>query len=427
MNDDPRKKLRNITKLQESVKVKSQQDVNGDIIFQKRQRKLHAKQIKANPLLNKTNKAQTNSLQRRLASAPINPIKQKIKQNNNISIFDILVALGVVSIGTLSIFRQFSSYGNLDQFGKPVSFSMGPGHSNSEYFFQVTLWNLWLAVAAYIVIYDIIINRWMRRKQKITPTQGVMNRMFATLAVGVSFVYWSGMGVQRALSGNSNAFYLLNTFCLHFLIPMIALLYYYVRHKNAPFNENPEAADKNNLIAKLRKGNLYYWFGCFSICSILFTSLSFVLQYVITTNYTPVYDIINWHGGFMSIGMAAATCIAMPFIFTAILYIMHVDNRFTKNFGKPFIFGTIMSAMSFTLTYGALHNCVGLNSELSFGISVGVVLFSLLLTVLAYKKLSNTNAFECTFPRFFAKNNPNHQDDELGNDLKNSDLLARSQ
>jgi hypothetical protein len=62
-----------------------------------------------------------------------------IEKNKRVHIFDPLVIFGVASIGTLSIFRQFSSYGNLDQFGKPVSFSMGPGHSNAEYFFQVTL------------------------------------------------------------------------------------------------------------------------------------------------------------------------------------------------------------------------------------------------------------------------------------------------
>jgi len=351
-------------------------------------------------------------------------------QNKRLSYFDAFVIFGVCTVGTLSIFRQFSSYGNLDQFGQPVNFSMGAGHSNAEYFFQVTLWNLWIAVVGYIVIYDIIINRLLRGKKEITPAQGIINRMLATLALGVAFVYWAGMGIPRALSGNSNTFYLVNTFCLHFIIPLIALLYYYVRHKKVEYSEE-KTATKNKVLTKLAQGNLWYWLGCFFICATLFTGLSFVLQYAVSTNYTPVYDVIDWHGGFMSIAMGVAACVAMPLLFTAILYIMHVEKPSNKKYLRPAVLGFIVFAMSFTLTYGILHNATGWNLGPSIAkIDVGVALIGFGVAALlsfisikfGYKKLSESDALQYTFPQFF-KTGPTVVVDD---DNENEQLLVAS-
>ena len=331
------------------------------------------------------------------------------KYNTRLNKKDCFIVLNVLFIGTLSVFKAFSNYDDWNQFGKTMYFSMGAGASNARYFFQVTLWNFWLVVVGYIVIYDMIINRWIRKRKNISPLEGLIHRFVSTLAIVVAFVFWAGMGVVGILYGNPNAYFLFNAFCLHFVTPCLALFYCYYRNKQVSYKENNLNQFSNWSLQKLRQGSVGLWFVVFIIGTIVFIGCSFLLQYFISTNYTPVYPCVDWHHGTMFTLVGAFFCLLMPFLFTMIMYLMHVDITVLQNKQsqqimrtlKPAIFIIINMAMSFTLCYGITHSCVHLSPLPSLGISLLTVIISGIVTAMSYVKFFSESNIDATlFPRF---------------------------
>ena len=315
------------------------------------------------------------------------------------------IVLLTVTICTLSsILCEFSNINTLNQFDKLIHenqlhFSCGKEHEHLRYFFELTLWNLWLAVVIYIVLWDILFRKIFCRHKKITPTQRIVNRVLTTFSIGIGLLFWSAIGVPGALKHRVCPFKMINTFGLHFLIPAVVLLYYFARNKADLFKK------KNNLLGQSIKMQKHHpmikqfethwqsYLLLFYLFSIIFVILSYILQFYITTNCTPVYDgIVDWRHPLIT----ANICLITPIIFTSIFYIMHLKNKYTK-FLKGIIITFIISCISFTLSYGLFDGCLHYNPPTSWSISLNIAIF-LSLSTLATYRLNKSNAFEIIFP-----------------------------
>jgi len=166
---------------------------------------------------------------------------------------DGIVLLTTIVCTTSSILCEFSNIKTLNQFNNlgcknQLHFSIGETHEHLRYFFELTLWNLWLGVVAYIVIWDMLTRRLLLHNKKIPTFQRITNRILATLSLGIGFIYWSTLGIPKVLEHQACLLKLVNTFGLHCLIIMVTLIYYFVRNKADLLTEKNNIQNKSKAI-----------------------------------------------------------------------------------------------------------------------------------------------------------------------------------
>jgi len=130
----------------------------------------------------------------------------------------------------------------------------------------------------------------------------------------------------------------------------------------------------------------------FYLSAIIFSGLSYTLQFDITHG-TPVYDgIVDWHHPLI----AGTVCFITPIVFTSIFYVMHVKNKYTLRL-RGLILTFTVACMSFTLSYGLFDNCLHYHSSASWGISLSITIILSLGAFALYHFNKNTN-IEIIFP-----------------------------
>jgi len=321
------------------------------------------------------------------------------------------VVLFTVTICTFSsILCEFSNINTLGQFDKlthknQLHFSLGKGHEHLRYFFELTLWNLWLAVVVYMILWDMLFRKLLCRHKKITPSQRIINRIFTTFSLSIGFLFWSLLGIPKALKHQVCLFKMVNTLGLHFLIPAAVLVYYFARNKADLVDKkityiHQKKIQTHHRIIKPFETHWQSYLLFFYLFSIIFAILSYVLQFYITTNCTPVYDgIVDWRHPLI----ASSICLITPLIFTSIFYIMHVKNKYTE-FLRGVVLTFIVSCMSFTLSYSLLDGCLHYNPTISWSISCNITIL-LSLTIFAIYYFYRDKHVEIVFPPLEAPSN----------------------